>query len=185
MICSKSLPAPDAKLSFQWLKLGEKSSDLTDMRCTIYGRELAWVGEGDTSFAWDRYDQVSTALLVLEADRLVASSRLTVESDGPLEVSDLVDWKSALPAHLKGEVAAEWSRVMVDRSMRGGGLFHKMYDEVIRAAKARDAKLLAGASVAELRPHYESLSFTYLDLPFRSCFFESSPVYFPAYQVIA
>jgi hypothetical protein len=54
-----------------------------------------------------------------------------------------------------------------------------------RRAKRRGARLLAGASVLELRPHYERLGFTYLDLPFRSTFFAASPVYFPAYQVIA
>jgi hypothetical protein len=60
-----------------------------------------------------------------------------------------------------------------------------MYEEAREAAKRRGARLFAGASVAELRPHYERLGFTYLDLPFRSTFFDSSPVYFPAYQVIA
>ena len=185
MTCSTCSPTPDEGFSLQWLGLGEKLPDLVEMRCKIYGGELAWVGQADTSFAWDRYDRVSCALLVFDGDRLLASSRLTVESDGPLEVSDLVDWKGALPPHLKGELAAEWSRVMVDRSVRGTGLFRKMYDETIQAAKARGAKLLAGASVGELRPNYERLGFTYLDLPFRSCFFEASPVYYPAYQVIA
>ena len=156
------------------------------MRCAIYGYELAWVSEGDATFAWDGYDHVSTALVVRdETARLVASGRLTVEQDGPLEVSDLVDWKRALPPELRGELAAEWSRVMIDRGLRGGGLFRRMYEEAREGAKQRGAKLIAGASVAELRPHYERLGFTYLDLPFRSSFFEASPVYFPAYQVIA
>ena len=74
---------------------------------------------------------------------------------------------------------------MIDRTLRGGGLFRRMYEEAREAAKRRGARLLAGASVAELRPHYERLGFTYLDLPFRSSFFAASPVYFPAYQVIA
>jgi GNAT superfamily N-acetyltransferase len=69
--------------------------------------------------------------------------------------------------------------------LRGGGLFRRMYEKAREEAKRRGARLLAGASVAELRPHYERLGFTYLDLPFRSWFFEASPVYFPAYQVIA
>jgi len=184
MVCSVSSPAVDASLSFHWLALGERSDDLVAMRCAIYGGELAWVGQGDATFAWDAYDRVSTALVVRDSTRLVASGRLTVEHDGPLEVSDLVDWKSALPPEFRGARAAEWSRVMIDRSLRGGGLFRRMYEEARAAAKRRGATLLAGASVAELRPHYESLGFTYLDLPFRSCFFNASPVYFPAYQVI-
>jgi GNAT superfamily N-acetyltransferase len=186
MGCSTSSPTADARLSFQWLALGEGSADLIAMRCAIYGGELAWVGEGDATFAWDAYDRVSTALIVHDsADRLVASGRLTIEHDGPLEVSDLVDWKNALPLELRAAPAAEWSRVMIDRPLRGGGLFRRMYEEAREAAKRRGARLLAGASVAELRPHYERLGFTYLDLPFRSCFFEASPVYCPAYQVIA
>jgi GNAT superfamily N-acetyltransferase len=185
MGCSPSSPAADARLSFSWLALGERSDDLVAMRCAIYGGELAWVGQGDATFAWDAYDGVSTALLVRDGPRLVASGRLTVEQDGPLEVSDLVDWKSVLPSELRGAPAAEWSRVMIDGTWRGGGLFRRMYEEARQAAKRRGARLLAGASVAELRPHYERLGFTYLELPFRSCFFEASPVYFPAYQVIA
>ena len=185
MGCSQSLPTAEAQLSFHWLALGERSADLVAMRCAIYGSELAWVGEGDASFAWDAYDRVSAALLVRDAGRLVASGRLTLEQDGPLEVSDLVDWKNALSPELRGAPAAEWSRVMIDRPWRGGGLFRRMYEEAREAAKRRGARLLAGASVAELRPHYERLGFTYLDLPFRSSFFAASPVYFPAYQVIA
>jgi GNAT superfamily N-acetyltransferase len=155
------------------------------MRRAIYGGELAWVGERDATFAWDAYDRVSTALIVRDVAHLVASGRLTVEQDGPIEVSDLVDWKSALPPELRGSPAAEWSRVMIDRPWRGGGLFRRMYQEARKEAKKRGARLLAGASVAELRPHYQRLGFTYLDLPFRSTFFAASPVYFPAYQVIA
>jgi GNAT superfamily N-acetyltransferase len=185
MGCSPSSPTADARLSFHWLALGERSAELVAMRCAIYGAELAWVGEGDATFAWDTYDRVSTALVVRDGARLVASGRLTVEHDGPLEVSDLVNWKSALPPELREVPAAEWSRVMIDRAWRGGGLFRRMYEEARATAKQRGARLLAGASVAELRPHYERLGFTYLDLPFRSSFFEASPVYFPAYQVIA
>jgi GNAT superfamily N-acetyltransferase len=185
MVCSECSPSADARLSYHWLALGEQSTDLIAMRCAIYGGELAWVGKGDATFAWDAYDRVSTALVVRDGERLVASGRLTVEFDGPLEVSDLVDWKNALPSERRGWTAAEWSRVMIDPALRGAGLFRRMYEEAREAAKRRGAKLLAGASVAELRPHYERLGFTYLDLPFRSCFFAASPVYFPAYQVIA
>jgi GNAT superfamily N-acetyltransferase len=185
MVCSLSSPTADARLSFRWLPLGEGSADLVAMRCAIYGGELAWVGQGDAAFAWDAYDRVSTALVVHDGACLVASGRLTVEQDGPLEVSDLVNWKSALPPELRGAPAAEWSRVMIDRPLRGGGLFRRMYEEARKEAKRRGARLLAGASVAELRPHYERLGFTYLNLPFRSCFFAASPLYFPAYQVIA
>lgn len=185
MICSASLPSADETLSFRWLARGEASANLVEMRRAIYGGELAWVAQGDASFAWDAYDSVSTALLVHEGKRVVASCRLTVEDDGPLEVSDLVDWKSSLPPGFRAARAAEWSRVMIDRPLRGGGLFRRMYDEVRRAAMQREVKLLAGASVADLRPRYERLGFTYLDLPFRNHFFEASPVYFPAYQVIA
>ena len=185
MICSVSSPSTDGTLSFQWLARGEGTADLVAMRRTIYSDELAWVGQADATFAWDAYDRVSTALLVRDGVRLVASCRLTIEDDGPLEVSDLVDWKSALLADLRRAPAAEWSRVMIDRPLRGGGLFRRMHEEVRQAAKQREVKLLAGASVAELRPRYERLGFTYLDLPFRSCFFDASPVYFPAYQVIA
>jgi GNAT superfamily N-acetyltransferase len=184
MICSASSPNAEAKLSFRWLPLGESSPDLIAMRCAIYGGELAWVSEGDATFAWDAYDRVSTALLVCDGTRLVASGRLTVEPDGPLEVSDLVDWKSVLPPDLRREPAAEWSRVMIDPHCRRSGLFRRMYEEARKAAMRRGARLLAGASVAELRPHYERLGFTYVDLPFRSHFFEASPIYFPAYQVI-
>jgi GNAT superfamily N-acetyltransferase len=185
MDCSLSSPTADARLSFRWLARGEPSDDLIAMRRAIYGGELAWVGERDATFAWDAYDRVSTALIVRDVAHLVASGRLTVEQDGPLEVSDLVDWKSALPPELRGSPAAEWSRVMIDRPWRGGGLFRRMYQEARKEAKRRGARLLAGASVAELRPHYQRLGFTYLDLPFRSTFFAASPVYFPAYQVIA
>ena len=185
MVCSQSSRVAEARLSFHWLARGERSDDLIAMRRAIYGGELAWVGEGDATFAWDAYDRVSTALLVRDGAHLVASGRLTVEHDGPLEVSDLVDWKSALPLELRGVAAAEWSRVMIDPPWRGGGLFRRMYEEAREAAKRRGATLFAGASVAELRPHYERLGFTYIDLPFRSCFFDASPVYFPAYQVIA
>jgi GNAT superfamily N-acetyltransferase len=185
MDCSLSSPTADARLSFRWLARGEPSDDLIAMRRAIYGGELAWVGERDATFAWDAYDRVSTALIVRDVAHLVASGRLTVEQDGPIEVSDLVDWKSALPPELRGSPAAEWSRVMIDRPWRGGGLFRRMYQEARKEAKRRGARLLAGASVAELRPHYQRLGFTYLDLPFRSTFFAASPVYFPAYQVIA
>lgn len=185
MGCSISSPTADARLSFHWLARGEPSDDLIAMRRAIYGGELAWVGERDATFAWDAYDRVSTALIVRDVAHLVASGRLTVEQDGPIEVSDLVDWKSALPPELRGSPAAEWSRVMIDRPWRGGGLFRRMYQEARKEAKKRGARLLAGASVAELRPHYQRLGFTYLDLPFRSTFFAASPVYFPAYQVIA
>jgi len=184
MVCSVSSAAADARLSFHWLALGERSDELIAMRRAIYGGELAWVGE-DASFAWDAYDRVSAALLVRDEARLVASGRLTIEQDGPLEVSDLVDWKSALPPELREAPAAEWSRVMIDRSFRGAGLFRRITEEAREAAIRRGARLFAGASVAELRPHYERLGFTYLDLPFRSCFFKASPIYFPAYQVIA
>ena len=185
MGCLVSSPTAEARLSFHWLAIGEASDDLIAMRCAIYGGELAWVDQGDATFAWDVYDRVSTALLVRDSKRLVASGRLTVERDGPLEVSDLVDWKSALPPEVRRAPAAEWSRVMIERPWRGAGLFRRMYEEAREEAKRRGARLLAGASVAGLRPHYERLGFTYLDLPFRSCFFGASPVYFPAYQVIA
>src|ERR1700730_5359492 len=175
MVCSVSSPTAGARVSFRWRARGESSTDLVAMRCAIYGGELAWVGQGDAIFAWDAYDRVSTALVVRDGARLVARGRLTVEQDGPLEVSDLVDWKSALPPELRGAPAAEWSRVMIDRPLRGGGLFRRMYEKAREEAKRRGARLLAGASVAELRPHYERLGFTYLDLPFRSCFFEASP----------
>ncbi len=121
MGCSLSSPTADARLSFHWLALGERSADLVAMRCAIYGGELAWVGEGDATFAWDAYDRVSTALLVRDGARLVASGRLTVEQDGPLEVSDLVDWKGALPpgapcSASRGVVARD------DRSVRGAAV---------------------------------------------------------------
>ena len=76
MVCSLSSPAADARLSFRWLALGEGSADLIAMRCAIYGDELAWVGQGDATFAWDAYDRVSTALVVRDGARLVASGRL-------------------------------------------------------------------------------------------------------------
>jgi GNAT superfamily N-acetyltransferase len=183
MVCSPSSPDAD-ELSLRWLALGEGSADLVAMRCAIYGAELAWVNQGDASFAWDAYDRVSTALVVRDGSHLVASGRLTLEQDGPIEVSDLVNWKGMLPLELRRAPAAEWSRVMIDPALRGSGLFRRMYERAREAAKQRGAKLLAGASVVELRPHYERLGFTYLDLPFRSCFFAASPVYFPAYQVI-
>ncbi len=146
MVCSVSSPSAEARLSFRWLALGERSDDLIAMRCAIYGGELAWVGQGDASFAWDAYDRVSRALLVRDAGRLVASGGLMAEHDGPLEVSDLVDWKIALPPELRGAPAAEWSRVMIDRPWRGSGLFRRMYEEAREEAKRRGARLLAGAS---------------------------------------
>jgi GNAT superfamily N-acetyltransferase len=129
------------------------------MRCAIYGRELAWVGEGDATFAWDAYDRVSTALLVRDGTQLVASGRLTVEHDGPLEVSDLVDWKSALPLELRGAPAAEWSRVMIDPSLRGAGLFRHMYEVAREGAKRRGARLFAGAARLQLSRSTLSLPF--------------------------
>ena len=136
MVCSVSSPTVDARLSFRWLARGESSNDLVAMRCAIYGGELGWVGQGDATFAWDAYDRVSTALVVRDGARLVASGRLTVEQDGPLEVSDLVDWKSALPPELRGAPAAEWSRVMIDRALCGGGLFRRMYEEERQSGEA-------------------------------------------------
>ena len=73
---------------------------------------------------------------------------------------------------------------MILEKNRGQGLFRAMYEIARGEARDAGAVLLAGASVEALRPLYEGLGFTYLDLPFRSSFFDDSPIYLPAYQVI-
>jgi hypothetical protein len=170
-------------LTLRWLCTTEDVREVVAQRRSIYGGELGWVAEHSDS-AWDHYDAYSTTLLVRRDGALVASGRLTVESDGPSELSDLVDWRAALPEGMRRGLAAEWSRVMVMPACRGEGLFRGMYEVTRRAAKERGATLLVGASVAELRPRYERLGFVYLDLPFRSRFFAASPTYYPAYQAI-
>ena len=152
---------------------------LVAMRRAIYGAELGWITEG-SDVAWDRYDLHSTALVTLNPEgALVGSGRLSVERDGPLEVSDLVAWKSGLPEGLRGALAAEWSRVMILEAHRGHGLFRTMFLRAREAAREAGVVILAGASVDGLRPLYEGLGFTYLDLPFRSNFFDASPIYWP------
>jgi GNAT superfamily N-acetyltransferase len=183
--------------ALRWTAAGERVAELVAQRRAIYGGELGWLGDGgggghvdghghaQDGVAWDRYDRHSTALLVHDGGLLVASGRLTVEHDGPSELGDLVDWRAALPPELRAAPAAEWSRVMIAPTHRRGGLFRRMYEAVRACARDRGAVLLCGASVAQLRPLYASLGFTYLDVPFRSDFFERSPVYYPAYQRIA
>jgi GNAT superfamily N-acetyltransferase len=168
----------------QWTDRGQRVDELVTQRRAIYGGELGWVGE-HSDVAWDDYDRHSTTLLVYEAGALVASGRLTVESDGPSELSDLVDWRAALPIALRAAPAAEWSRVMIAPAYRRCGLFRRLYQAARARAGERGVVLLSGASVAELKPRYERLGFHYLDVPFRSSFFERSPVYYPAYQRIA
>jgi hypothetical protein len=167
-----------------WLRPGEASSVVIAQRHAIYGGELGWV-DHDSDVGCDRYDAWSSTLVVHEGAQLVASGRLTVEQDGPSELSDLVDWRAALPQSLRALPAAEWSRVMIAPSHRAAGLFRRMYELTRARAHERGVALFGGASVAELRPRYERLGFTYLDLPFRSSFFAQSPVYWPAYQKIA
>ena len=172
----------------RWSAPGEKVAELVAQRRAIYGGELGWV-DADADVAWDAYDQYSSALLVYDdAGALVASGRFTDERHGPSELSDLVDWRAALPAELRDAArapSAEWSRVMVAPALRGSGMFRRMYEAVRARARDGGVVLLSGASVAELRPRYERLGFHYLPLPFRSSFFAASPVYYPAYQRIA
>lgn len=170
-------------LTLRWTSPDERVSALVAQRRAIYGGELGWVDE-DSDVAWDGYDRHSTTLLVYQDATLVASGRLTVESDGPSELSDLCDWRAALPPSLREAPAAEWSRVMIARACRSQGLFRRMYEAARQRAHERGVVLLSGASVPELRPRYERLGFQYLDVPFRSSFFEQSPVYYPAYQRI-
>jgi len=160
---------------------GQRVEALVAQRRAIYGGELGWVGE-HAEVAWDDYDRHSTTLLVYDSDALVASGRLTVESDGRSELSDCCDWRAALPPELRDAPSAEWSRVMIAPVCRSRGLFRRMYETARACAQERGVVLLSGASVAELRPHYERLGFHYLDVPFRSSFFDRSPVYYPAYQ---
>jgi GNAT superfamily N-acetyltransferase len=170
--------------SFEWLTPGRDAGDVVAMRRAIYGGELGWI-DYHSDVAWDAYDRHSITMVVREGARLVASARLSIESEGPLEVSDLVGWRHGLPAALRGGLAAEWSRVMIEPAHRKAGLFRRMYTAASAEARVRGATLMVGASVAELRPVYASLGFVYLDLPFRSSFFAASPVYWPAYQEIA
>jgi GNAT superfamily N-acetyltransferase len=170
-------------LVIRWSSRGEKVPELVAQRRAIYGGELGWV-EPDADVAWDRYDLHSTTLLCYDGGALVASGRLTVESDGPSELGDLVDWRAALPAALRDRPAAEWSRVMIAPDRRRQGLFRAMYEATRSRARDRGVVLLGGASVPELRPRYERLGFHYLEVPFRSPFFARSPVYYPAYQRI-
>lgn len=173
------MPTP---FSFGWIGPRDDVSSLIALRRAIYGQELGWITEG-SEVTWDAYDQHSTALVVVdEGGQLVASGRLSLERDGPLEVSDLVDWRGALPPALRDAPAAEWSRVMIRAAHRGQGLFRAMYALGREAAVRGGARLLAGASVEALRPRYQALGFTYLDRPFRSPFFDASPTYLPAYQ---
>jgi GNAT superfamily N-acetyltransferase len=172
--------------TFRWTAPGERVAELVAQRRAIYGGELGWLGDGHgDGVAWDGYDRHSTALLVHDGDLLVASGRLTVERDGPSELGDLVDWRAALPAELRAAPAAEWSRVMIAPACRRGGLFRRMYEAVRARARDRGVVLLCGASVEELRPLYQHLGFTYVDVPFRSGFFARSPLYYPAYERIA
>jgi GNAT superfamily N-acetyltransferase len=168
-----------------WSRPGERVPELVAQRHAIYGGELGWVHDG-SDVAWDAFDVHSSALLVWDdAGALVASGRFTDERHGQSELSALVDWRAALPTALRAAPAAEWSRVMIAPGERRRGLFRHMYDAVRARAAADGVALLCGASVAELRPRYERLGFTYLELPFRSSFFDCSPVYYPAYQRIA
>jgi GNAT superfamily N-acetyltransferase len=171
--------------TFRWTGPGERDPELVAQRRAIYGGELGWLGDDHDDVSWDRYDAYSTALLVHDGGALVASGRLTVERDGPSELGDLVDWRAALPVELRAAPAAEWSRVMIAPAFRRGGLFRRMYEAVRARARDRGAVLLSGASVAELRPLYEALGFTYVDVPFRSSFFARSPIYYPAYQRVS
>jgi GNAT superfamily N-acetyltransferase len=171
------------EISLHWLEPGDDVRSVVAQRMAIYGRELGWIGAA-SEIAWDDYDRYSSTLVAYSGGELVASSRLTLERYGPLEVSDLVDWKGAVPGGLRGTLCAEWSRVMIAKQHRGLGLFRAMYAVARQSARARGARVLAGASVAELRPRYQRLGFHYLDCPFRSPFFASSPVYYPAYQVL-
>lgn len=173
--------APEVRL--EWIAADGDVAEIVAMRRAIYGGELGWIDEG-SDVAWDRYDLHSTTLLVRIDGRPAASSRLTIEDAGPLEVSDLVDWRSAVPAELRAGLAAEWSRVMILTEHRGGGWFRRMYDAAVGEARRRGARLLAGASEERQRARYASLGFTYVERPFRSPFFDDSPVYLPAWQRI-
>jgi GNAT superfamily N-acetyltransferase len=172
-------------MKMRWTAPGERVAELVTQRQAIYGSELGWVHDG-SDIAWDAYDRHSSALLVYDDDgALVASGRFTDERDGASELSDLVDWRAALPAECRALPSAEWSRVMIAPAWRRRGLFRHMYDAMRTRARDAGIAILSGASVAELRPHYEGLGFHYLDLPFRSSFFDDSPIYYPAYQRIA
>jgi len=172
-------------MRMRWSERGERVPEVVAQRLAIYGGELGWVQDG-SDVAWDAYDAYSSTLLVYDDQgSLVASGRYTDERHGTSELSALVDWRAALLAELRGQPAAEWSRVMVAPSFRRHGLFRRMYEALRARARDDGVVLLSGASVAELRPHYERLGFVYLDLPFRSSFFDSSPIYYPAYQRIA
>jgi GNAT superfamily N-acetyltransferase len=151
-------------------------------RVAIYGAS-SWLGDA-SEIAWDDYDRYSSTWSPTAPASSSRAPASRSESHGPLEVSDLVDWKSALAPGMRDAVAAEWSRVMIARAYRRRGLFAAMYTAMLRSARARGARVIAGASVAELRPRYERLGFRYLNRPFRSPFFESSPIYYPAYQVL-
>jgi GNAT superfamily N-acetyltransferase len=170
-------------LELRWSRPGEAVPELVAQRRAIYGGELGWLGDHSDA-AWDRYDGYSTALLVYDGGALVASGRLTIETDGPSELSELVAWRSALPQAWADRTSAEWSRVMIAPRHRAHGLFRRMYAATLAAARARGVGLLSGASVTALKPHYEKLGFCYLEMPFRSPFFDESPIYYPAYQSI-
>jgi predicted GNAT family N-acyltransferase len=168
-------------MSLSWLGPGDDVGEVIALRRRVYGGELAWIA-GDADVAWDTYDRHSSTMVVRNGETLVACARLSVETDGPLEVSDLCPWRDALPRAAAHELAAEWSRVIVAPEHRSRGLFLSMWTATLAAARARGVTIFCGASTAEKRPLYEKLGFHYLPRPFRSSFFDDSPIYFPAYQ---
>jgi GNAT superfamily N-acetyltransferase len=179
-------PQRNTALTYAWLLKGDDATRaaVIALRRRIYGSELGWIQEGSGAL-WDAYDAYSSLLVVSAASgEVVATSRLTVASKGSLEVSDLVDWKCQLPSPSQHAVAAEWSRVMIRRDHRGSGIFKSMYRAIAAQARREGAQVLCGASVAGLRSTYESLGFSYLDIPFRCDAFDDSPSYLPAFQVL-
>src|SRR5207244_1411906 len=104
MASSNSCRARSEELTMSWRRPIDDPSEIVAMRRAIYGGELGWVEPG-SGFAWDRYDLDSTTLLVRKDGRPIACGRLTIDSDGPLEVSDLVAWREALPLALRDAVA--------------------------------------------------------------------------------
>ena len=171
-------------LEIQWVRTAAEHETVAQLRRTVYGEELGLLNKTEDVF--DRYDQHSRLLVVYEKNLPVATSRFTIDTDGPLEIDDVVHWRAALPRDVPRDLpTAEWSRNIVKREARGRGLLAAMWPYFYAEAKRRGARMLCGACVEALKPSYERFGFTFLlNAPFRVEAFHGSPIYYPAYRYL-
>lgn len=168
-------------LEVQWVTTAAEHEAVAQLRRAVYGEELGLLDK--TEGVFDCYDQHSRLLVVYEKNLPVATSRFTIDTDGPLEIDDVVPWRAALSSDVPRDLpTAEWSRNMVKREARGRGLLAAMWPYFYAEAKRRGARMLCGACVEALMPSYERFGFTFLrNAPFRVQDFHESPIYYPAY----